>query len=193
MSRLTLPPELRGAAIAAVALAASLVLPWYEKSFVPPGGREFRSDSVSAFGVFTWVEAAILLVAAAVLYLVWARGQGKGFHLPGGDGFVVSLAGGWALALLAWRLFDRPEVEGGAATIGISWGVIGPGLAGAALIVIGGRLRAAHRPEPPNPAEDFEWDAEPERERTARSTPIDRTAVTEAFRERPRWEGDPPA
>jgi hypothetical protein len=188
-----LPPELRSAAVAAAALAVSLVLPWYEKSFVPPGGREFRSDSVSAFGVFSWVEAAVLLVAAGVLYLVWARAQGKGFHLPGGDGLVVSLAGGWALGLLAWRLFDRPEAEGGAATVGISWGVIGPGLAAAALVVIGGRLRAAHRPEPPNPAEGFEWEAAPERrERAARSRPVDSAAVKEVLRDRPRWEGDPP-
>ncbi len=43
-----------------------------------------------------------------MLYLVWARAQGKAFHLPGGDGFVISLAGGWAMALLVWRLFDKP-------------------------------------------------------------------------------------
>ena len=42
----------------------------------------------------------MLLVAAGVLFLVWARAQGKAFHLPGGDGFVISLAGGWAMALL---------------------------------------------------------------------------------------------
>jgi len=188
----TLAPELRGAAIAAGGLAASLVLPWYEKSFVPPGGREFQKDSVSAFGVFSFVEAAILLVGLGVLYLVWARSQARAFHLPGGDGFVVSLAGGWALALLSWRLFDRPDVEGGAATIGISWGVIGPAAAAAGLVVAGARLRAAHRPEPPNPAEGFEWESPPRRQRR-RERPADATAVTEALRDRPRWEGDPPA
>ena len=189
---LELAPELRGAAIAAGALALSLLLPWYQKSFVPPGGGEFREDSVSAFGVFSFVEAAILLVALGVLYLVWARARARGFHLPGGDGFVISLAGAWVLVLLAWRLFDRPEAEGGAATVGISWGVLGPAVAAAALVVIGGRLRAARRPEPPNPAESFEWDS-PEPPRRRRETPVDSAAVTEVLRERPRWEGDPPA
>ncbi len=188
---MTLPRELQGAAVVAGILAASLLLPWYEKSYVPPGGGDFRSDSVSAFGVFSFVEAAVLLVAAGVLYLAWARSRGKAFHLPGGDGLVVSLAGAWALALLAWRLFDRPEAEGGAATIGISWGVIGPALAAAALIVLGGRLRAAGHPEPPNPAASFEWESAPPRKR-ARSTPVDPGAVTEVLRDRPRWEGDPP-
>ena len=69
-------------------------------------------DSLSAFGVFTFVEAAVLLVAAGVLFLIWARMEGKGFHLPGGDGLVISLAGGWAMALLIWRVFDRPGDDG---------------------------------------------------------------------------------
>ena len=91
------PPEQRMAAIAAVVLVLSMALPWYQKSYVPEGKSAFVSDSLSAFGVFTFVEAAILLVAAGVLFLIWARMEGKGFHLPGGDGLVISLAGGWAV------------------------------------------------------------------------------------------------
>ena len=69
---------------------------------------------MSAFGVFSFVEAAVLLVAAAVLFLIWARSEGKAFHLPGGDGTAIALAGGWALLLLVWRLFDKPDVDGAA-------------------------------------------------------------------------------
>ena len=104
-----LPPELRNAGIAAAALAVSLLLPWYQQSYVPEGSREFVQRNVSAFGVFSFVEAAVLLVAAAVLFLVWARSEKKGFHLPGGDGTAIALAGGWALLLLVWRLFDKPD------------------------------------------------------------------------------------
>ena len=73
-----------------------MFLPWYEKSFV--AGGEAKTANLSAFGVFSFVEAAVLLVAAGVLYLVWARSQRKAFHLPGGDGTVIMAAGGWAVA-----------------------------------------------------------------------------------------------
>jgi hypothetical protein len=147
-----LPQELKLAGAAAVALAASLLLPWYEKSFVPRGTTIFVKQNVSAFGVFSFVEAAVLLVAAAVIYLVWARSQAKGFHLPGGDGTAITMAGGWAIALLVWRLFDKPTAGGGAATVGIQWGLFGAFLAAGALVAAGARVRAVHRPEPPNPA-----------------------------------------
>src|ERR687889_1889939 len=98
-----------------------MLLPWYEKSFFDTSGAQPRSQSasLSAFGVFTFVEAAILLVAAGVLFLIWARAQGKGFHLPGGDGVVITLAGGWAMVLLIWRGFDRPGDSGPGSGVGI--------------------------------------------------------------------------
>ena len=73
-----LPPESRLTGGAAAALIFSMVLPWYQVSSIA------KAESRSALLVFSWVEAAILLVAAAVLYLVWARAQRKRFHLPGG-------------------------------------------------------------------------------------------------------------
>src|SRR3954470_17361157 len=115
----SLPPESRMTGGAAAALAFSLLLPWYQVSFFAKGRAV--SDSRSALQVFTWVEAAILLVALGVLYLVWARAQRRAFHLPGGDGFVVSLGGVWVFALLVWRLFDKPGVNEPAATVGIQW------------------------------------------------------------------------
>ena len=54
----TVPPEHRMAAIAAGVLVLSMILPWYQKSFVPQGKSAFVQDSLSAFGVFTFVEAA---------------------------------------------------------------------------------------------------------------------------------------
>jgi hypothetical protein len=193
----TVPPEHRMAAIAAGVLILSMLLPWYQKSVVPTGKSTFVHDSLSAFGVFTFVEAAILLVAGGVLFLIWARMQGKAFHLPGGDGFVISLAGGWALVLLIWRVFDRPGDNSPSADVGIQWGFIIAMAASAALIVAGARVRAAHRPEPPNPAEDIDWDhapPRPPRRRRAddRREPRDATAVTELLRDRPGWDGDVP-
>ena len=155
-----LPAELKLTAAAAVGLGLSLVLPWYEKSYVPPGERSFRTTSVSGLGAFSLVEAAVLLVAAGVLYLVWARAQRRGFHLPGGDGTVVGVAGGWALVLIVYRMFDRPDVAGEAATVGIRPGILAAAVAAGALVAAGARVRAVGRPEPPNPAADPGWDRE---------------------------------
>jgi hypothetical protein len=183
------------AAVAALVLVLSMGLPWYRKSFIPEGKSEFVTDSLNAFGVFTFVEAAILLVAGGVLFLIWARMEGKGFHLPGGDGLVISLAGGWAALLLVWRVFDRPGDEGPSTEVGIQWGFIVALAAAAALVVAGARVRAAHRPEPPNPAEDIDWEAAappPRRRASDRREPRDATAVTEVLRDRPDWDGEPP-
>ena len=202
----SLPPESRLTGGAAAALVVSLLLPWYQVSYFR--GTDAVTDSRSALQVFTWVEAAILLVALAVLFLVYARAQRQAFHLPGGDGFVVSAAGAWALALIVWRLFDKPGVDERAATVGIQWGIFFALLAAAALVAAGARVRAAGRPEPPNPTaeEEPEWEVprRARRERAAersggeaagrdRSSPREHTEVTEVLRERPpSWDGEPP-
>ena len=189
----SLPPESRFTGGAAAALVFSLILPWYQVSFFK--GKDAVTDSRSALQVFTWVEGAILLVALAVLYLVWARAQRQAFHLPGGDGFVVSAAGAWALALIVWRLFDKPSVDERAATVGIQWGIFFALLAAAALVAAGARVRAAGRPEPPNPtAEEPEWEVprRARRERAPNGGPREHTEVTQVLRERPpSWDGEP--
>jgi hypothetical protein len=190
LSRLReLPPELRNAGIAAAALALSLFLPWYERSYVPEGANEFVQRNVSAFGVFTFIEAAVLLVAAGVLFLVWARSENKGFHLPGGDGTAIVLAGGWAALLLIWRLFDKPDAPDSRGDYGLQWGIFAALVAAGVLVAMGLRVRAVHRPEPPNPAAD---EAQPPREPRPARRRTDPAAVTEVIGERPDWSGEPP-
>jgi hypothetical protein len=188
-----LPSELQLTAAAAAALAVSLVLPWYQKSYFQ--GKAVVQANVSALGVFTFVEAAVLLVAVAVLFLVWARSRRRAFHLPGGVGVAITMAGGWALLLLVWRLFDKPSIQGVGVTVGIQWGIFGALLAAGALVAAGARVRAAHRPEPPNPAADeVGWVApsRPAREARPDRRPRDASAVTDVLRDRPAWEGEPP-
>jgi hypothetical protein len=176
------------AAGAAAALMLTLFLPWYSAVF---RGEE-RSFNRSAFGEFSFVEAAVLLVALAVLYLVWARSQRKAFHLPGGDGTVMMVAGAWAFLLIVWRLFDTPESDN--AEFGLQWGIFVALAVAGLLTAAGGRVRAAHRPEPPNPAaEDDGWERPQRAERRPEQRrPREATAVTEALRDRPGWEGEPP-
>jgi len=188
-----LPKELQFAGAAAIALVLTFVLPWYQKSIFV-GGKVVPSN-VTALGAFSFVEGAILLVAIAVVFLVWARSQKKGFHLPGGDGVAIIIAGGWAMLLLVYRLFDKPSIQGDGvgATIGIQWGIFGAMLAAGALIAAGLRVKQIDAPEPPNPAaDDGGWVAVPRREREHNPDrrPRDATAVTEFLRDRPSWEGD---
>ena len=62
---------------------------------------------VSTFGPFSFVEAAIVLVAASILLLLRRRAQGRDFHVPFGDGMVIAAGGVWAGLLIVVRLFDR--------------------------------------------------------------------------------------
>jgi hypothetical protein len=182
-----LPSEMQQAAGAAAGLMLTLFLPWYSAVF---RGEE-RTFNRSAFGEFSFVETAVLLVAAAVLYLVWARSQRKGFHLPGGDGTVIMAAGAWAFLLIVWRLFDTPESEN--AEFGLQWGIFVALACAALLTAAGARVRAAHRPEPPNPAAEEDEGERPARaERRPSRRPRGAAVVTEALRERPGWEGEPP-
>jgi hypothetical protein len=63
---------------------------------------------VSTFGPFSFVEGAEIVIALGVLALLFARAEGKRFHLPFGDGTVIAGAGIWAGLLIVVRLFDRP-------------------------------------------------------------------------------------
>jgi hypothetical protein len=63
---------------------------------------------VSAIGPFSPVELAVILIGAAVLWLLKKRSEGRDFHLPFGDGTVIMAAGLWAGVLIVVRLFDRP-------------------------------------------------------------------------------------
>ena len=141
----------RLAGAASLALLVTLFLPWYQATVIDRGRA--TNPTFSAFGVFSFVEAAILLVALGVFALLFARGERRAFHLPGGDGTVIFAAGAWAALLLLWRVFDRPDVER-AVSDGITWGFFFAFLAAAALAAAGWKIRAAARPEPPLLRED---------------------------------------
>lgn len=144
----------RFAAAAAIWLLLAMFLPWYEKTvFVVVDGKLQRgSDAISAFGAVSFVEAAIFLVAAGVIVLLLARADERPFHLPGGDGNVIFLAGLWATLLIFYRVFDRPNISGEGGTVGIQWGFFVAFVAAGMLSFTGQRIRVAGRPEPAQPA-----------------------------------------
>jgi hypothetical protein len=137
----------------------TLFLPWYQETVIASGktpALQSASASLTGWGAFSFVEAAVLLVAVGVLGLLFARAEGRAFHVPGGDGGVITAAGLWTVALIVWRMFDKEGTTGHgqyATTSGIEWGIfVALGVAGA-LVYAGQRIRAAHEPEPPLPGE----------------------------------------
>ncbi len=148
-----LAPEQRLAAGASGALFVTMFLPWYQQNAVvnAPRTAPLQSRNLNAFQVFSFVEAAVLLVALAVLYLLFARGERRSFQLPGGDGSVVFAAGIWTALLLVLRLFDKPGItsHGIAANVGIQWGIFFALAAAGLLAVSGSRMRAGAQPDPP--------------------------------------------
>ncbi|HEU0250026.1 MAG TPA: hypothetical protein VFR48_04810 [Solirubrobacteraceae bacterium] len=213
-----LEPEQRLAGIAAVALMLTLLLPWYSKTVTVVVGNAARADqtSLSGIGAMSFVEAAVLLVSAGVLALLFARAERRDFHMPGSDGAVVTAAGAWAAVLIFYRLVDKPGLTGTqriTATVGVKWGIFFALVAACAMAYAGWRMRAAATPEPPllrarsrvrdntppsntppsptapaSPASEDVTVLAPSPPRSARAAPA---PATQAARKRPRFPPSP--
>jgi hypothetical protein len=155
-----LPHERRLAAIAALALLFTLFLPWYQETVIARGTTASLSTvsaSLTGWGAFSFVEAAVLLVAAAVLVLLFVRAEGAAFHVPGGDGGVVTAAGMWTCLLVVWRMFDKEGTTGHGlyeTASGVEWGIFIALALAALLTYAGSRIKLANAPEPPLPGDD---------------------------------------
>jgi hypothetical protein len=149
-----LPHESRLAAFASAALFLALFTPWYQVTLIARAKSatlQSASATITGWGAFSFVEAAVLLIAAGVVTLLFKRGEGRAFDLPGGDGGVITAAGLCTCLLIAWGIFDKPgaTTRGPAATTsGIEWGIFIALAAAAFLAYSGSRMRAAHTPEP---------------------------------------------
>ncbi|MEA2335912.1 MAG: hypothetical protein QOG40_2402 [Solirubrobacteraceae bacterium] len=142
--------EQRLSALTALGLFVSMLLPWYSKTVVE--GSHAAQASLSAFQSFSFVEAAVLLVSAGVLAILFARAEERDFHLPGGDGTIVMIAGGWAAVLIFYRMLDKPGLHGAqkfTASVGIQWGIFIALLLALGLVYAGRRMRAGERGQPP--------------------------------------------
>lgn len=149
-----LEPEQRLGALTSLGLFASMFLPWYSKTdtLVVHGAPKATETSLSAFQAFSFVEAAVLLVSAAVLSMLLARAEERTFQLPGGDGVILMIAGGWTALLIFYRLLDKPGLQSNdrvTATVGVEWGIFIALLLALGLLYAGGRIRALERPAAP--------------------------------------------
>jgi hypothetical protein len=152
----------RLAALAALALLVTMFLPWYGLQSLDRKTGAIYSHDISAFGDVSFVEAAVFLVAAGVIAMLLARVEGRDFQLPGGDGTIVTVAGGWAALLIFYRVFSRPSGDG--YPVGIEWGFFLAFVAAGSLTYAGWRMRHSEAPEPPlvrrRPSAQRRWDAD---------------------------------
>jgi len=98
---------------------------------------------VSTIGPFSFVEAAVVLIGAAVLLLLKKRSDRHEFHLPFGDGTAIAAAGTWAAFLILVRLFERPVGQGLLAFVC------------AAILILAGLRERAKRPPDDLPTEQL--------------------------------------
>ena len=144
----------RLAALTSLGLFVSMLLPWYSKTdtVVVRNAAHATEQSLSAFQAFSFVEAAVLLVSAGVLAMLFARAERREFHLPGGDGTIVMIAGAWAAILIFYRLLDKPGLQGNekiTSAVGVQWGIFIALLVALGLTYVGRRIRASEREQPP--------------------------------------------
>jgi hypothetical protein len=143
----------RLAAMTSLGLFVSMLLPWYSKTVVVrTRGGGAGSQSLSAFQAFSFVEAAALLVSVGVLAMLFARAERRDFHLPGGDGTIVMLAGAWVAILIFYRLFDKPGLQGNeqiVSSVGVQWGIFVALLVALGLAYFGRLMRFGERGAPP--------------------------------------------
>lgn len=133
---MTLRPAERIAALGAMAVAGSLLFPWYGIELELFNG--FSQTGLEAFG---FGHAALLLTAAAALGLIWRCASGYELPRPMSEGALLIAAGVWIALLVAYLAIDRPDEIAGFDRVRLRYGAF-VALGGAAALIVGGaRLR----------------------------------------------------
>jgi hypothetical protein len=133
-----LTPAARLVGAGAIAIAASMLLPWY--------GIQFSHGlSVTALDSFGFAHLALLISAAAAVFCAAREAAGAALPRPLQWAELVILAGAWAAVLTGFLMFDRPDELGGSTEIGLRYGIF-VALGGCGAVALGGvRMRAERR------------------------------------------------
>jgi hypothetical protein len=124
----------RIAGAGAIAVVASLLLPWYGIAFS-------NGLSVTGLDSFNFAYAALLLTIGAVVVLVGREASGHPLPRPLRAADLVVVAGVWGAALCVFLIADRPDQLAGSTEVQIRYGVY-IAIAGCAAIGAGGmRMR----------------------------------------------------
>ncbi len=136
--RRALPASARVACAGAIAVVASLLLPWYGIPF---------SDGLSVTGLdrFGFAHAALLLTVGAAVLVTVRSAWGRTLPRPLRAAELVVAAGSWAALLTIYLIVDRPDALAGTTRVGLRMGPF-VALGGCLVIVTGGlRMRAERK------------------------------------------------
>ena len=130
----SLPPPARLAAVGAVAVAASMLFPWYGIQL----GTGLSQTGIDSFGL--GVLALLITVGAALFLIVRCAGD---YELPRPlhEGSLLAVAGAWSAALVGYLMLDKPDAIAGNTDIHLRFGIF-VALGGSLALLVGGlRLR----------------------------------------------------
>jgi hypothetical protein len=130
----SLRPPARLAAVGALAVAGSLLFPWY--------GIEFSSGlSQTGLDAFGLGQLALLLTVGAAVFLILRCAGGYELPRPLREGTLLAVAGVWAAVLVGYLMLDKPDEISNRTGIHLRYGIF-VALGGALAMVVGGlRLR----------------------------------------------------
>ena len=133
--RRPLSPAGRVVAAGVIAVAASLLFPWYGIAFS-------RGLSVTGLDRFGFAHAALLITVGAAVLLVVREASGRTLPRPLRTAELVAVAGAWAALLCLFLIADRPDELAGRAEVQVRYGIF-VALGGCLAIVVGGlRMRS---------------------------------------------------
>ena len=130
----SLPPPARLAAVGAVAVAGSMLFPWYGIQL----GTGLSQTGIDSFGLG---QLALLVTVGAALFLI-ARCAGD-YELPRPlrEGSLLAVAGAWSAVLVGYLMLDKPDAIAGNTDIHLRFGIF-VALGGSLALLVGGlRLR----------------------------------------------------
>jgi hypothetical protein len=133
--RRPLSPAERIVGAGSIAVAASLLFPWYGIAFT-------EGLSVTGLDSFGFAHAALLITVGAAVFLVARGAAGRTLPRPLRTAELVAFAGTWATLLCFFLLVDRPEQLGGRTEVQLRYGIY-VAIGGCLAIVVGGlRMRS---------------------------------------------------
>ena len=128
----------RLAAIGALVVLGSLVLPWYRIKVI----AHLSQTGLDAFG---WGQAALVLTAVSALVLIARCGRGYTPPRPLAEGPLLMIAGVWCAIVVGYLIVDRPD-NFDPLKLTLGYGIF-VALGGAAAMILGGlRLGRERRP-----------------------------------------------
>jgi hypothetical protein len=133
--RRPLSPAERIVGAGSIAVAASMLFPWYGIAF---------SDGLSVTGLdsFGFAHAALLITVGAAVFVVVRGAAGRTLPRPFRAADLVAIAGTWATLLCFFLVAVRPEQLGRSTDVQLRYGIY-VAIGGCVAIVVGGlRMRS---------------------------------------------------